>query len=48
MLKYDEIPRFIKENLASKEKNNLNSINGILDYNDKINNILNAKYILND
>ena len=45
-LQFDQIPRFIKENLILKEKNNLNSINKILDYNDKINNILNAKYTL--
>ena len=45
-LQFDQIPRFIKENLILKEKDNINSINGILDYNDKINNILNAKYIL--
>ena len=44
-LKFHQIPIFIKENLRYIEKNNLNSINKILDYNDKINYKLHAKYL---
>ena len=44
-LQFHQIPRFIRKNLTYKEKNNLNSINKILDYNDKINYKLNEKYL---
>jgi len=45
-LDFHQIPRFIKKNmlLNDKEKNNLNTINQILDYNKNFINKLNAKY----
>jgi len=45
-LQFHQIPIFIKKNLKYIEKNNLNSINKILDYNNKINSKLNAKYFV--
>ncbi len=47
-IKFHQIPGFIKKNLVYKEKINLNSINKILDYNNKIIYKLNKKYFLDD
>ena len=44
-MKFHQITRFIRKNLSYVEKNNLNSINKILEYNDKINFKLNEKYL---